>query len=292
MHGRVALIGFGEAAMTFVEGVDSARSGLRAYDIKTAAPATREAKLADYRRLGVRGMESVREAVTGADLVLSLVTADQALAAAADAGASLDRGAIFCDMNSVAPGTKRAAAARVERAGGRYADAAVMAPVRPALRAVQVLVSGPHSAAAADALRTFGFANVEIVEGPVGASSAIKMIRSVMVKGIEALSAECFLAAAAAGVTAQVVASLDSSWPGADWAGRGDYNLGRMITHGGRRAAEMDEVATMLEGLGLTAGMARAAAEWQRAIGRLGILPPPGLAAKTAAILGCEPEAA
>jgi hypothetical protein len=89
----------------------------------------------------------------------------------------------------------------------------------------------------------------------------------VMVKGIEALTAECFLAARAAGVAEAVTESLSLSWPGMDWAARADYNLERMETHGLRRAAEMEEVAATLAGLGQGSDMARATAAVQRRIG-------------------------
>ncbi len=92
-----------------------------------------------------------------------------------------------------------------------------------------------------------GGGSVAIVPGAVGAASSIKMIRSVMVKGLEALTAECFLAADAAGVTEAVRASLDASWPGTDWGAKADYNLERMMAHGIRRAAEMEEVAKTLD---------------------------------------------
>jgi hypothetical protein len=111
------------------------------------------------------------------------------------------------------------------------------------------------------------------------------MIRSVMVKGIEALCCECALAAEAAGVRERVLASLEASWPGARWAERFDYNLERMIVHGTRRAAEMDEVVATLERLGTGAPMSRATAARQRAVGALGLSPAPeGLAAKLAAL--------
>ena len=138
-----------------------------------------------------------------------------------------------------------------------------MAPVHPARLAVPLLVSG---ADAGPELASLGF-EPRRIEGPVGRASTIKMLRSVMVKGIEALTAECFLAARKAGVADEVAASLDASWPGADWAKRADYNLGRMRAHGLRRAAEMEEVARTLEGLGQGSEMARATAAVQRRLG-------------------------
>lgn len=288
---RIAMIGFGEAGAAFAEGMGDARNRLRAFDIKTDGPDTREAKFADYARARVDGRDALADALADAGLVLSLVTADQALAAAEAAAAMIAPGALYCDMNSVAPDTKRRAAARVESAGGRYVDVAVMAPVRPQGVAVPLLVSGPHAGAAAAALASV-FATVSVVAGPVGAASAIKMIRSVMVKGLEALSAECMLAAEAAGVSEQVIASLDASWPGADWSRRADYNLDRMLVHGRRRAAELAEVVKTLEALGVWSDMTAAALRWQSALGSRSGIVPDGLAAKTRAILGRKADAA
>ena len=260
---HLALIGFGEAGMAFASAWDAP---VRAYDIKTDDPAAAAAKRADYARHGANGAASLAEALSEAALVLSIVTADQALAAAEAAAASLARGALYCDFNSVAPGTKRAAARAIEAAGAHYVDVAVMAPVHPAPLAVPLLVSGPHADAGASALAAIGFWPTK-VEGPVGQASTIKMLRSVMVKGIEALTAECFLAARKAGLADEVAASLDASWPGTDWAARADYNIGRIHQHGIRRAAEMDEVAKTLDELGLGSEMARATATVQRRLG-------------------------
>ncbi|RYD88563.1 MAG: NAD(P)-dependent oxidoreductase [Sphingomonadales bacterium] len=278
---RIALIGFGEAGAAFAEDADW-RDRARAYDCKTDSLASRAAKLSDYQATGIAGVLAAAEALDGAQLIFCLVTADQALSAAQ--AAAITPGALWLDCNSVAPETKQAAAQAVEAAGGRYVDVAVMSPVRPARRNVPLLLSGPHAGAAAAALRALGFAKVRIVAGPVGAASSIKMIRSVMVKGLEALSAECALAAEAAGVRDEVIASLDASWREESWATRFDYNLDRMLVHGTRRAAEMEEVVKTLETLGTGAAMSRGTVERQRALGGLGISPPDGLDAKLAAI--------
>lgn len=272
--------------MAFAEGLGAA-SGLIAFDIKTLDPATAAAKRRDYERLGVRGAATLEEAAAPSDLLISVVTADQALAAAGEAAAFIAPGTLYCDFNSVAPDTKRRAAEIVERAGGRYADVAVMAPVLPLRLAVPLLVSGPDAKHACARLRALGLAPREAGD-EVGRASTIKMLRSVMVKGIEALSAECFLACRRAGVLDEVAASLDASWPGAEWATRADYNLDRMMVHGLRRAAEMDEVARTLADLDLPNTMTSAAATAQRRIGSLGLDPPAGLEAKAAAIFAAR----
>jgi 3-hydroxyisobutyrate dehydrogenase-like beta-hydroxyacid dehydrogenase len=165
-------------------------------------------------------------------------------------------------MNSVAPNTKREAAAVIEAAGGRYLDVAIMSPVHPARLAVPLLVSGAHSKEGAAALQALGFTNVRVVGAEVGRASSIKMIRSVMVKGQEALTAEMILAARQADVVTEVLSSL-----GADWTERARYNLERMTTHGVRRAAEMEEVAKTLESLGVEPLMTRGTIIRQREMG-------------------------
>jgi len=283
MTQRPALIGFGEAASAFAEGWSGVAA--RAYDRKTDAPPTRAAKLADYERFGVAGCATLPQSVSDAPLILSLVTADQALAAARSAAAVLAPGALYCDMNSVAPETKRAAAEAVEAAEGRYVDVAVMAPVHPKRRSVPLLISGPHAVEAAQAFSALGFTDIQTLDGPVGAAAAVKMIRSVMVKGIEALSAECILTADRAGVTDAVIASLDASSPGADWRSRFDYNLDRILIHGLRRAAEMEESARTLEALGVEPRMTRGTITIQRNIGARGLPAPEGLQAKLALLV-------
>lgn len=271
-------IGFGEAGRAF------AWPGVRAFDRKTDDGCERPAMLAAYRAAQVTGHDDAASALAGSDTVFSLVTADQALTAAGQYAAALSPGGLWLDLNSVAPETKRQAATVIEAAGGHYADVAVMAPVQPAGRNVPLLVAGPHATRAAAALQAAGFADVSVAGEQVGDAAAVKMIRSVMVKGIEALSAECALAAARAGVTEAVVASLDASWLDRGWAAHFDYNLDRMMAHGMRRAAELGEVAATLENLGLPSLMTRAAQTHQRQIGQRRIDPPTGLAAKLAAL--------
>jgi 3-hydroxyisobutyrate dehydrogenase-like beta-hydroxyacid dehydrogenase len=233
---------------------------------------------------GVEAAGDARGALRDAQCVLSLVTADAALAAARDYAPLLPAGALWLDMNSVSPGTKQAAAQAVEAAGAHYVDVAVMAPVDKAL-AVPLLLAGPQAGAALEALATLGFTNVRIVGEEAGRASAIKLCRSVMVKGLEALTAEMVLAASAAGVLDDVLASLDASEKPLGWAERADYNLDRMLVHGRRRAAEMAEAAAMLRELGIAPRMSEQTAQWQRLIGKQELAPPPGtLSGKLAAI--------
>jgi len=268
---RMALIGFGEAGEGFARAAGWKTA--RGWDVLP----DRRAAMAGH---GVSAGVGPADALADAQCVLSLVTADAALNAARDYAPLMPPGALWLDMNSVAPATKRAAAAAVIAAGGRYVDVAVMAPVDKAL-AVPLLLAGPDAAEAQELLAALGFINIRIVGDEVGRASAIKLCRSVMVKGLEALTAEMVLAAAQAGVVDEVLASLDASEKPVSWRERADYNLDRMLIHGRRRSAEMAEAAQMLRDAGMEPRMSEQTVRWQAALGELGLAPPPeGLRAK------------
>lgn len=291
MTTRVAIIGFGEAAQAFAG--DSGWSvPFRAYDRLTDDPKTRADKLADYASLPVVGCESAGEAVDGAAIVLSLVTAGEALNAARAAAEHIGTGALYCDMNSVSPETKRAAALAIQAAGARYVDVAIMSPVNPAKLGVPLLLSGPLALDAERQLRSLGFHHPRSVSAKVGDASAIKMIRSVIVKGIEALTAEAMLAAAAAGVTNEVLASLDASERSQPWPARASYNLERMMVHGLRRAEEMEEAARTLEAFGVDPLLTRGTVIRQREIGALRLHPEADLERRIAQLQPRKADAA
>ena len=132
-----------------------------------------------------------------------------------------------------------------------------------------MLLAGPHADAIAPALAALGM-RVRVAGAETGAAAAIKMVRSVMIKGIEALTLECFLAASRAGVIDEVAASMKNNYPGLDWGKIVSYNLERMASHGERRAAEMEEVADTLRELGVEPLMTSATVNRQRQMGQIG----------------------
>lgn len=271
---RVAFIGFGEAGQAIATGLKGEGvSRIAAWDI--LFPDAAGAKLrAAGERLGVRLAASAADAVANSDIVIAAVTAASSVAAAQSAAPHLqDSSALkdapyYLDINSVSPGRKIEVEALL---GGkaRYLDVAVIAPIHPALHKTPMLVAGPHAEAAAPLLRELNMV-VSVTGAATGAAAAIKMIRSVMVKGIEAVTLECTLAAQRAGVLEPVLASLKNNYPGLDWGQVADYNIERMASHGERRAAEMEESALTLKELGLDPLMVEATVKRQREMGALG----------------------
>ena len=259
---RIAIIGFGEVGPTFARGfIASGRHDVAAYDIllddRAAAAAMREKAQA----AGVEIAASAAAAAAGARVVISAVTAASSRSVAVAAGEYLAPGQIFLDLNSVAPETKRGNAAAVERSGADYVEAAVLAPVAPYGLKVPIMLGGR---AAAEAAALLGPAGMKLEIGPteIGQASAIKMCRSIMIKGVEALAVECFLTARHYGVEDRIVASLNQTFP-LDWEKLAGYLISRTVQHGRRRAAEMREVAATVTAAGLAPLLATATADRQ-----------------------------
>ena len=263
---RIAFIGLGEAAGAFITGWGADRAGdIAAFDIKTTLPETADEILNRAKEYGIKHCKTLKDAISNADVVFSTVTADQAIVAARAAAPLIKQGAYFLDMNSCAPSSKQVSAGIMDKHDLRYVDVAVMEPVYPKQLDVPLLISGDWSDQVSTTLNDLSL-TFRIIKGAVGRASSIKMVRSIMVKGLEALTAECALAAYAADVVDEVFPSLRDGHPKIDVEQRATYNFERSMTHGVRRAAEMDEVAKMVDDLGLPNDLAQGSANWQRII--------------------------
>lgn len=259
---RIAFIGFGEAGQAFQRSLAEHDSSLTfaAYDILLGAEGPTGACRSAMMRAGVEVAETVEAAVSGADWVISAVTADEARNAAQAAAPFLRAGQVFIDINSISPDGKRANAQRVMSSGASYLDMAVMAPVHPRAHRTPVLIAGPMDEAPERRLRALEF-QFEHVGDAAGGATAIKMVRSLFVKGLEALTVETLLAAEASGCLERIMDSLGKSYPGLGWPDFAEYEFERVLKHGVRRAAEMRESARTLDELGLHGRLADAIAE-------------------------------
>jgi 3-hydroxyisobutyrate dehydrogenase-like beta-hydroxyacid dehydrogenase len=265
---RLCFIGFGEAGQALASGLREAGvQTMSAWDI-LFPDAEGQFLRQSAERIGIRLGTSAADAIQGADIVVSAVTAASSLDAAKSAKAHLQGDQFYIDINSVSPGRKQETARFLDGAA-RYVDVAVMAPVHPARHQTPILLAGP-SAKVIEPILTALDMRATVAGPEIGAAAAIKMVRSVMIKGMEALTLECFLAAARAGVEDQIIATLSKSFPTLDWPKMVGYNLERMASHGTRRAAEMEEVADTLRELGIEPHMAQATVARQRQMGEVG----------------------
>jgi 3-hydroxyisobutyrate dehydrogenase-like beta-hydroxyacid dehydrogenase len=266
---HLCFIGFGEAGQAIASGLrDTGIESIAAWDI--LFPNGEGAKLKQAgEKMGARIATSAADAVRGSDIVISAVTAASSLEAARSVEPHLSGNPYFLDLNSVSPGRKKDTE-KLLGAKARYVDVAILAPIHPKRHQTPVLLAGPHAETVMPLLIDELEMRGAIAGNEVGHAAGLKMIRSVMIKGIEALSLECFLAARRAGIVDEVAASLKNNYPTLDWSKIKDYNIERMASHGVRRADEMDQVAETLRELGIDPLMATATSTRQREMGLIG----------------------
>lgn len=266
---RLCFIGFGEAGQAIASGLrDGGLETIAAWDI--LFPTADGARLKEAgNRIGARIASSAADAVRGSDIIVSAVTAASSLEAARSVGPHLAGNPYYLDINSVSPGRKKETEKLLD-GKARYVDIAILAPIHPARHQTPLLLAGPHAQAVMPLLIDELEMRGAIASVETGAAAALKMIRSVMIKGIEALTMECFVAAKRAGIVDEVAASLKNNYPTLDWNRVIEYNLERMASHGVRRADEMDQVAETLRELGIDPLMATATATRQRQMGSIG----------------------
>ena len=259
----IGFIGFGEAGFTIGRGLRS--NGLErlfAYDIATGTPDRGPLIRQRAATAGATLVSTSEELARSADVLLSTVTCSAALDAARQTAPWVGAGHLYADLNSVSPALKRDVAAVIHPTGAAFVEAAVMAPVQPYGQRVPMLVGGPAAHRFVELMAPFGM-TPDVLDGPIGKAAAVKMCRSIVVKGVEALLAECVLAATAYQADDRVFASLQETWPGVDWKTLANHTMGRLVVHGERRAREMEEVAATLNAIGVDPIMAEAAARRQ-----------------------------
>ncbi len=250
---RIGFVGFGEAAYHIAKGLrQPGIASIAAFDIKVTEMVRQRARETETRLL-----DTNQDLAEACEIMLSAVTADQALNAARQNAPYLTSNHIYADLNSVSPGVKQSIARVVEATGAGFAEIAMMAPVPPHGHKVPMLAGGQGAPDFVQKLAPFGI-SAEIVSREVGTAAATKMFRSIIVKGMEALITECVLGSTRYDADERVFASLAETFPGVNWKELADYMVGRVVVHGERRAREMEEVAATLREIDVEPIMAEA----------------------------------
>ena len=249
---KVAIIGFGEVGSIFAHDLLEAGTQVSVFDVAPVAQAQAAALAAP----------DAASACRDAGIVFVCVTAGSVLDAMRSLDGALGHAPLVIDVNSIAPATKQESGAIIERLGGRYVEAAVMASVPPKRLRTPILLGGPHAEAFMRDAAGFGM-DLTNFSPEIGRASSVKMCRSVMIKGLEALTTECMLAARHYGVEYDVLRTMGETLPHPDWPGLARYVISRALIHGKRRAEEMREVARTVQDAGIEPLLSSAIAERQ-----------------------------
>jgi len=253
MH--VTIIGFGEAGPVFGKQLYNEGFSVTAWDKRQDDKSTSSEQIVKTQKLGITPGTSMSDAVSSADLVISTVTASQALIAAEQAFSGLKGGCQWLDLNSVSPSTKQAIHEVVSSKGVIFTKGAQ----------VPILLCGSESKPLSNLLNAAGL-NTRSVSSALGAASTTKLLRSILIKGMEALFAESMEAAGRVDMQDEVIASLQATYPGMDWGKVAGYQLSRATLHASRRASEMREAEKLVQQLGVTPIMSAAIAERQQSL--------------------------
>lgn len=261
MHSQIGVIGYGEVGKIFASGLRLKTGVLTvsAWDLKFLEDSRPNVHVEHAQSASIFVAKSMQNLCSKANFLISAVTASSTLAVATEAAKHLQPGSLYLDLNSASPGTKKEAAQVIEAAGGQYVEAGVMSSIPPYGIRVPMLLGGPHAAALAARFTAWQM-DAKAVSNQLGIASAIKMSRSVMIKGLEALVIESYATARFYGVEDHVLPTLAETFPSIDWAQQGAYFFSRVVEHGKRRAEEMREAARTVQEAGfeplMTAGTA------------------------------------
>ena len=271
MTASFAFIGFGEAGSTVSETLRAAGvERIATYDIlfddtERGRPLKQRAA-----SLGVEACGSAAEAIDGADIVFSTVVCKSSLPAATTAAKHLRPAQFYVDFNSISPGLKRQVAQAIAPSGARFVEASVMSNVPGYGHRVPMLLGGKGARDFMTLIAPLGF-NVKFVQEEIGLASATKMVRSIMMKGMEALYLECMRAAEHFGIEQEVLDSVDELIAGRTWTQNCNRVMARTVIYAKRRADEMAQVAETLREIDIDPTMAEATERCLRWCSTLGL---------------------
>ncbi|NKB57915.1 MAG: DUF1932 domain-containing protein [Alphaproteobacteria bacterium] len=251
----VALLGLGEAGTAIAHGLaehwrgDDPARRILSVDIAQNDNVRGPAMTERAREIGVEIEPRYTPALAAADIVISVVTGVEARNAAASAIEHLQPGAIYLDVNTLTGKQTADIAKMVDATGVDYVDIAAMGGFSTYGFKAPFVLSGPAAERAASWMRPLGF-DVSVMSDRAGDASAVKIIRSIMVKGLEALGVECLVAAHRAGLTDEVLACF-ADIDDRTFAGMVTSLTASHTNHAKRRMEEVDKVMENLAELGM-----------------------------------------
>ena len=214
--------------------------------------------------------QALAGALRGAACVIAAVPASAAADVAEAAARHLDPGAVYADPSPRVPAAKEETERVITGAGALYADVAVLGTTAADGARVPMLAAGPGAGHFAELAAPFSL-NVTVLEAPAGAASLVKLLRSVYMKGRDALILEMLLAARRYGVETALVDSIRGSGEQVPFPELAERVMTALAIHAERRADELDASAAVLAEAGIDPLVAAAAAERLRRASRLGL---------------------
>jgi 3-hydroxyisobutyrate dehydrogenase len=265
---RIAFIGFGALAVALADAFRrDGTTEVRVFSRPRSDPESAAALQRQVAAAGARMCDSIQAAVVDAHVVIAAVPAGAADEIGARCAESIPSGALYVDPSPLPPQDKERLAAVLEARGGRYADVAVLGTVATDGSRVPMLAAGLGARSWADLGGALGL-NVSVVAGPPGRASLVKLLRSVFMKGRDALILEMLLAARRYGVEQEII---DSMPPGEPFDRQAERVICSLAVYAGRRAEELAASMRLLDEAGVTPLASRGGYERLHALADMGL---------------------
>jgi 3-hydroxyisobutyrate dehydrogenase-like beta-hydroxyacid dehydrogenase len=266
----VTFIGYGEFADAVARGLSDSDIELRAYVRPRPDASAAEVRRNRMRSAGVHAAESLSAALTDTDVVIAAVPASAAVEVVEACAPHLQAGQLYVDPAASLPITKRTAAELVEAAGAVYVDVAVLGTVVTAGGRVPMLAAGEGAKRWSDEASAAGL-NVTAMAGAAGDAALVKLLRSVFMKGRDALVLEMLLAARRHGVHDAVLASIGGAGEQVPFPSLAERVMCSLAVYAERRADELADAASLLRDVGVEPLMTRAGESRLRLLAESGL---------------------
>ncbi len=258
---KLGFIGFGGAGYGLAKGLHQAGlTEILFYDRMQQTPPYAEVIRRHAEETGALPAGRMEELLSRVEVVISCVTGAMAASVAEEAAPFLRTGHLYADVNTAAPQVKEQVAGIVEKTGALFVDAAMMGAIPTFRHRVPILASGGGAERFQLAMQPYEM-NIRVIGPKPGQASAIKMFRSIFMKGMLSLFLEMLTATHRYGVDEMVLGSIAESLDGVPFLETARLQMTKGVVNAGRMAHEMEEVIATLEGMDLPAGMSRAAME-------------------------------
>ena len=267
---RLGFIGFGEAACRFAQDLGAAGlPGIVAYSRSAAKAPPDDPGHARASAAGVELVPSLRALCERASLIVSLTPGSAAIPALRKVRRYLNAGHIYVDASTSSVKDMERAAEMLS-GGARFVDAAVMDPVPIDGIKVLTVASGSHAEEFRALLAPYGM-NIQVVGTKPGAASAMKLLRSILMKGLAALLLESLEGAQRYGIADALVADMARFIDGRPFEQLVKRWVCGTAIHAGRRIHETTESITLLRALGASTRMTRSTRGMLQEIADMGL---------------------
>lgn len=241
---RIGVIGFGEVGQAFVPHILKKTDQVYVYDILLEE---KEHPMASQiEKVGAKIAKSNGEIAETCDLIFLLVPSSSAADVAKEVGQKLRKGSVFLDLTTSTPQLKLSNAQLIEAGGGIYVDIAIMSTVASERHRVPLLIAGEYAEQIKAFLDNYGF-NGEAILRPTGSAASIKLIRSIFMKGFEALMLETMITAEKYGVREEVLDSISTTVRNNGFRGLAELSMKTHMIHKQRRYKEVGDSLALIK---------------------------------------------